>query len=60
MQIALYSQYALTILILLLFLTLFFPSLLGYLRAIRRTAARTRPQYLNLCGHTARQNIRRT
>lgn len=59
-QIALYSPYALTILIFLLFLTLFFPPLLGYLRAIRRTAARMRPQYLNLCGPKARHNTRRT
>jgi hypothetical protein len=58
-QIALYSPYALTILIFLLFLTLFLPPLLGYVRAVRRTAARTRPQYLNLCGPEARHNMRR-
>ena len=50
----------LAVLILTLFLALFFPALLRYLRAVRRSAARTRPHYLNLCGHTARQNIRRT
>lgn len=60
MQITAYIPYAITLFIPTLFLMLFIPPVLGYIRAIRRTAARTRPHYLNLCGHTARQNIRRT
>ena len=50
---------AVALFILALFLTLFLPPLLGYVRVVRRTAARTRPQYLNLCGPEARHNMRR-
>lgn len=50
---------AVVLFILALFLTLFLPPLLGYVRVVRRTAARTRPQYLNLCGPEARHNMRR-
>jgi len=54
-----YTPYALTILILTVFLTLFFPPLVSYIRAARRSAVDTKPQYLNLCGSQARHNIRR-
>lgn len=42
------------------FLAFFVPPLLSYLRVARRSAARRAPHYLNLCGSTARHNIRRT
>ena len=49
---------ALTALIVTLVVIVFMPPLLRALRAARRSAAHTHPQYLNLCGATARPNLR--